>query len=66
MTHVVFHVKFSVINCEFSKGGDRVMTELEVVDVYVDLSTNMNSGMVHNMTNQNPTLSPPMHRSTWR
>lgn len=34
------------------------MTELEVVDVYVDLSTNMNSGMVHNITNQNPTLYP--------
>lgn len=42
------------------------MTELEVVDVYVDLSTNMNSGMVHNMTNQNPAFCPPMHRSTWR
>lgn len=42
------------------------MTELEVVDVYVGLSTNMNSGMVHNMTNQNLTLYPPMHRSTWR
>lgn len=42
------------------------MTELEVVDVYVDLSTNMKSGMVHNITNQNPKLYPPMHRSTWR
>lgn len=42
------------------------MTELEVVDVYVNLSTNMNSGMVHNITNQNPTLCPPMHRSTRR
>lgn len=42
------------------------MTELEVVDVYVDLSTNSNIGMVHNITNQNPTLYPPMHRSTWR
>lgn len=42
------------------------MTELEVVDVYVGLSTNMKSGMVHNMTNQNPALCPTMHRSTWR
>ncbi|GAS81565.1 unknown protein [Paenibacillus amylolyticus] len=57
LTHVVFHVKFSVLNFELSK-GDRVMTELEVVDVYVDLSTNMNSGMVHNITNQNPTRYP--------
>lgn len=42
------------------------MTELEVVDVYVNLSTNMNIGMVHNITNQNPALCPPMHRSTRR
>lgn len=41
------------------------MTELEVVDVYVDLSTNLNIGMVHNITNQNPTLYPPMLRSAW-
>lgn len=42
------------------------MTELEVVDVYVDLSANTNIDMVHNITNQNPALYPPMHRSSWR
>lgn len=42
------------------------MTELEVVDVYVNLSTNMNTDTVHNITNQNPALYPPMHRLSWR
>lgn len=62
---LLFHVKFSVLNFKLRK-GDKVETELEVVDVYVDLSTNLNNGMVHNIANQNPTLYPPMHRSTWR
>lgn len=42
------------------------MTELDVVDVYVDLSASMNIDMVHNITNQNPALYPPIHRSSRR
>ncbi len=38
------------------------MTELEIVDVYVNLSANINIGMVHNITNQNPALYPPIYR----
>ncbi|MFS0868982.1 hypothetical protein [Paenibacillus xylanilyticus] len=42
------------------------MTELEVVNVYVNLSLDMNIGMVHQITNRNSELYPSMNRYTWR
>ncbi|MFK0521875.1 hypothetical protein ACINKY_06635 [Paenibacillus illinoisensis] len=41
------------------------MTELEVVDVSVNLSLDMNIGMVHQIMNRNSELYPFTHRFTW-
>ncbi|WP_336780130.1 hypothetical protein [Paenibacillus illinoisensis] len=41
------------------------MTELEVVDVYVNLSLDMNIGMVHQNMNRNSELYLSTHRFTW-
>lgn len=41
------------------------MTELEVVDVFVNLSLDMNIGMVHQIMNRNSELYLSTQRFTW-
>ncbi|CAM4397225.1 ABC-type Zn uptake system ZnuABC Zn-binding protein ZnuA [Paenibacillus endophyticus] len=40
------------------------MIELEVVDVHVNLSSNMHVDMVHQITRQLPELYPSMNKCT--